>query len=153
MSHCVMQKNWFTVFNVKVTVRDYIIKIWLYLLYLLNYWSICNQTWFWWYNIISRSILWTNWITAYKAKVTAMVQYVSECLTGWHFLNCRIFCYQTLYGNAASCARVSCRKQKLFAIFQVKVTARAHKYQNMTLLYLLNCWFLGNQTWSDDTSS
>ena len=27
MSHSIMQKNWFTVFNVKVTVRAYIIKI------------------------------------------------------------------------------------------------------------------------------
>ena len=39
-----MQKNWFTVFNVKVTARAYIIKIWLYLLYLLNSWSVCNET-------------------------------------------------------------------------------------------------------------
>ena len=46
MSQCVMQKNWFTIFNVKVTARIYIIKIWLYLLYLLNCWSVCNQTWF-----------------------------------------------------------------------------------------------------------
>ena len=30
-----MQKNWFTVFSVKVTVRAYIIKIWLFLFYLL----------------------------------------------------------------------------------------------------------------------
>ena len=37
-----MQKNWFTVFNVKVTTRAYIIKIWLF----LNCWSVCNQTWF-----------------------------------------------------------------------------------------------------------
>ena len=42
MRWCVMQKNWFTIFNVKVTARAYIIKIWLFLLYLLT----CNQTWF-----------------------------------------------------------------------------------------------------------
>ena len=42
----VIQKNCFTNLNVKVTVRAYIIKIWLYLLYLLNCWSICNQTLF-----------------------------------------------------------------------------------------------------------
>ena len=33
-----MQKNWFTVFNVKVTMRAYISKKWLFLLYLLNCW-------------------------------------------------------------------------------------------------------------------
>ena len=46
MRRCVMRKNWFTIFNVKVTVRANKIKIWLFLLYLLNCWSICNQTWF-----------------------------------------------------------------------------------------------------------
>ena len=46
MRWCVVQKNWFTIFNVKVTARAYIIKIWLFLLYLLNCWSSCNQTWF-----------------------------------------------------------------------------------------------------------
>ena len=44
MRRCVMQKNWFTSFSVKVTARVYIIKIWLFLLYLLNCWSVCNQT-------------------------------------------------------------------------------------------------------------
>ena len=38
-------KKLLTIFNVKVTVRA-IIKIWLFLLYLLNCWSVCNQTFF-----------------------------------------------------------------------------------------------------------
>ena len=38
-------KNLFTILNVKVTVRAYIIKIWLYLLYLLNCQSVCSLTW------------------------------------------------------------------------------------------------------------
>ena len=41
-----LAENWFTIFNVEVTMRAYIIKIWLLLLYLLNCCSICNQTWF-----------------------------------------------------------------------------------------------------------
>ena len=43
MRRCMMWKNWFTIFNVKVTAKAYIIKIWLYR---LNCWSVCNQTWF-----------------------------------------------------------------------------------------------------------
>ena len=43
---CVMQKNWFTIFKFKVTAKGYIIKIWLFLVYLLNCWPVCNQTWF-----------------------------------------------------------------------------------------------------------
>ena len=30
MSQCALWKNWFTIFNVKVTMRTYIIKIWLF---------------------------------------------------------------------------------------------------------------------------
>ena len=129
---------------------------------------------------------------------------VSGCLSGSYLLNSRSFWYQTWYGNAASCARVSCRKAGLlslilrwqwgliwlkydyfcaifwaagpcetklslvvqhhepkchaekqwFTIFKVKVTARAHVIRIwLFLLYYLNCGFLGNQTWSDDTSS
>ena len=40
------RKKWLAAFNVKVTARAYIIKMWLFLHYLLNCWSICNQTWF-----------------------------------------------------------------------------------------------------------
>ena len=42
----VIYKNLFTLFIVKVTPRAYLIKIWLFLLYFLNYWSVCNQSWF-----------------------------------------------------------------------------------------------------------
>ena len=40
----VKKKNWFTIVNV-VTVRTYVIKIALFLLYLPNCCSVCNQTW------------------------------------------------------------------------------------------------------------
>ena len=46
MRQCVRQKNWFTISSVKVTVRAFIIKICLFLLYLLNCWLVRSQTWF-----------------------------------------------------------------------------------------------------------
>ena len=46
ISQSVMQKNWFTLLNVKVTAKACIIKVWLFLLYRLSCWSVCNQTWF-----------------------------------------------------------------------------------------------------------
>ena len=154
ISQSVMQKNWFTVFNVMFTLRAYIIKIWLYLLYLLNCWSVCNLTWFDKYSIISQSVLRKNGITAFNVKVTAKVRNVSDCLFGWYFLSHRIFCCQIWYGDASSWARVSCGFFVVVAIFNVKVIARAHMIKIwLFLLYILNCWFLGNQTWSDDTSS
>ena len=51
MRRCVMQKNWFTIINVKATARAYRIKIWRFLLYLLNCWSVSRGgdwgTWDW----------------------------------------------------------------------------------------------------------
>ena len=45
-------------------------------------------------------------------------------------------------------------EQKIFAVFKVKVTARANMIKIwLWLLYLLNCWFFGNQTLSDDRLS
>ena len=75
MRWCVMQKNWFTIFNVKVTARASIIKIWLFLLYVLNYWSICNQT------VFNSTALWTlvpcgKMGLLRKVMVTAKVQNV-----------------------------------------------------------------------------
>ena len=57
------------------------------------------------------------------------VQSVSECLSGWYFLNYRTFCYQIWYCDAASWARVPCRIFFFFfggGIFKVKVILRAH---------------------------
>ena len=79
----------------------------------------------------------------------------SKCLwlSVWYLLRHRTFYYQTWYGNAAPRVRVSPRKI-LFAVFKVKITVSAHMIKIwLFLLYLLNCWFFGNQTWSDDTSS
>ena len=46
MSQSVMQKDWFSIFKAKVTARAFMIKLWQFLLYLLNCWSFCYQTWF-----------------------------------------------------------------------------------------------------------
>ena len=148
MRWCVMRgKKWFTIVNVNVTASAYIIKIWLFLLYLLNCWSVCNQTWFVRTASYAGASCGRNEITAFKVKVTAKVQIVSECLFEQYLLNHITFCYQTWYANAASWAGFSCRKKGSF-IFKSKVTARAH--QNVSLSTISsNCRFFANQTWSD----
>ena len=42
--------------------------------------------------------------------MTVKVQNFIECLSRWYLLNCRIFCYQTWYGDATSWAWMSCKK-------------------------------------------
>ena len=41
MGQTVMQENWFAISKVKVIARAHMIKIWQFLLYLLNCWSFC----------------------------------------------------------------------------------------------------------------
>ena len=86
MSRSVTQKDWLAVFKVKVSARADMIKIWQFLLYLLNYWSFC-------YIIISQSVLWRNWIVVFKVKVTAKFHDVNECMSKWYLLNCWTFYY------------------------------------------------------------
>ena len=45
----------------------------------------------WWYIIISQSVLWKKWITAFKVKVIVKSQ--NQCLSRWYLLNRVTFCY------------------------------------------------------------
>ena len=98
-----MQKNWFIVFNVKVTLSGYIIKIRLFLLYLLNSWSV-------WNSIVSWSVLLKNGITVFKDKVTVKVQNVTISKFGMvmqhHELECHAefcCCYFQGQGHSEGC--------------------------------------------------
>ena len=113
----------FIVFNVKVTARAYIIKILLFLLYLLNSLSVCNQTVF---SIISWSVLWKNGIAAFKVKDTANVYNVSvsdcACSVTPEPLN--------YFLPNLECGCIIMRQFVMwkywFTIFNVKVTVKAH---------------------------
>ena len=85
MRQFVMRNKWFTIFNVDVAARAYDIKILLFSLYLLNCWSVCNQTWFDNTASEARVTCGKNGITAFKVKVTAKVQSAFECLSRWYF--------------------------------------------------------------------
>ena len=45
-SQSAMQRDWFAIFKAKATARARIIKIWQFVLYLLNCWCFCYQTLF-----------------------------------------------------------------------------------------------------------
>ena len=107
-----MWKNLFTIFKVKVTVRAYLLKIWLFLLYLLNCWFVCNQTWY---------LSTTSYAGVFCEKLDYCIQGQgdsegSECqwMSRWN-LNCQTFCNQTWYCDASSWAGVSCKKNGLLS--------------------------------------
>ena len=69
-----------------------------------------------------------------------------------YFLTHRTFCYQIWCGDAASWARVM-RTFCCSCYLHGQGHSKGSYDLDMTLLCYLNCWFLGNQTWSDDPSS
>ena len=132
MSQSVVQKNWFSVFKVRVTARAYIIKIWLFLQYLNDSFCYIFGT------AVPIAIKLGLIVQHCKLECVEKLDYciygqghsegsICQWMTVWYLLISRIFCYQTWYGDAAWWAIMSFRgKKKLFAIFKVKVTARAH---------------------------
>ena len=82
------KKNWFAFFNVKVTVEDHIIKIWLELLVLLQ----LNLVW--WHIIISWIVKRLDCSVVVKIKVTEKVQNSSDFSSERYLLSCWTFCNQ-----------------------------------------------------------
>ena len=101
MSQIVLQKDWFAVCVVKVTVNDHIIKILLSkifseLLILLQLGFMVH------YHKLNRLVKRFDCSVVVKAKVTEKVQNSSECSWGWYLLGCLTFCNKTWYGDASS---------------------------------------------------
>ena len=109
INQSVMQKNWFIVFNVKVTARAYIIKIWLSVVpskLLVR----MQPNMVWYYSIISQSALWKSGITAFRSRSQGRFKMsVNVCQDDISWVT-ELFSYQIWYGDAASWVRVSCRK-------------------------------------------
>ena len=135
ISWSVIQKDWFAIFKVKFTARAYMIRIWWFLLYLLNCWSICYHTWF------------DSTLSLTKAHMSfeeigllcsrSRSQQILKCQ--WMFvqsvsLNSWAFYYQTWYSNASARARVSSKKMDWLS----SRTRSKSKYN--FLIYLLNFW-------------
>ena len=101
-------KKMFTVFNVKVTARAYIIKIWLLLLCLLNCWSVCNQSWFD-STAVQAGVFYGN-VELLRSSSRSQRKFKMSLNVGWSLLYHRTFCYQIWYGDASPWAWVSCKK-------------------------------------------
>ena len=108
---------------------------------------------------MGQSVLWKNGIPAFKVKVTVKVWNVNECLSGRYILNYRTFCFQTWYGKLGLMAhhhKVDCLVKRLdcSVVVKVKVTEKVQNSSECSSeRYLLSCWSLCNQTWSDDATS
>ena len=97
---CRKKKKLFAIFKVKVTVSSDMIEMWLFLLCTLNYWFFGSQTW------SDDTSSWARVPQDQGHSEGLECQYLSR----WYLLNCQTFGYQPWYCDAASQARVSCKK-------------------------------------------
>ena len=109
---CHVKQKLFAVFKVKVTARAHVIKIWLWLLYLLN----C------WFFMATKLGLMMGYYRPERLveKLDHCIQgrghsegSKCRCLSRWNILNRQTFCYQTWYCDASSWAGVLCKKIRL----------------------------------------
>ena len=80
------------IFKVKVTVTEFrsYNQIWLFLLYVLNWWFCWATNLVWQCMFISWSVLWKDCFAVFKIKVTVKVLNFSECLPGQHLWSVRL---------------------------------------------------------------
>ena len=144
MSQIILQKDWFAVCMVKVTVNDHIIKILLSkifseLLILLQLGFMVH------YHKLNCLVKRFDCSVVVKAKVTEKIQNSSDCSSGRYLLNC---CF------AWWCIIMGQWHQEDWFVCCLQVQDHNEGWHIRPFLpYLLNCWSFFNHIWLDGTSS
>ena len=101
MSQIIFQKYWFAVFQVKVTDKNNIIKIWLFLYITLaaDPFAIILGLMAH-HHKVDFPVKRLDCSVVVMVKVTEKVQNSSECLSEWYLLSCWTFCNYTWYSDA-----------------------------------------------------
>ena len=105
----------------------------------------------WWYTIISQSVLWKNWVTVFKVKVTqkvkmsVFVQKISSKLPNILLPNLVLWC---------STISQSVMREKNYSISSRSRSVRAHMIKIWLFLSFYHIfWTVDFSARSDDTSS
>ena len=146
LSQIVFQKDWFAVFEVKVTVKNNITKIWL--LNILSELLILFQVDLVWWHIIVRwfvlwkdgiALLWSRSWSQKRLRIPVNVHLNNISSAAEPSVN-------TWYCDAKSWAKVSCKM--ICFLSSSSGSAWGLIWSEMTVLpYLLNCWSFCNKIW------
>ena len=125
MSQIVFQKDWFAVFKVKVTVKDNIIKIWLFNI-LSELLILLQLNLVWWYIIIRWIVLWKDWIALLWSGQGHRKGSEFQWMFIWrvspqllNLLSPNLVWWGNIMGQ-------SVMQEDWFAAFKFRVTVRAH---------------------------
>ena len=149
MSQSIMQKVWFAIFkvNVTVTARACITREYDYFYYTFRTFG----------TIVTKLGL----IVQHKKPEWAVekldyciqgqghsIGSKCQCLSRWYFLNCYRFCYQTWYCDASPCAALSCKKiGLLFSRSKSEQRLIWSKYNRFYSVFLTADPFATNLVW------
>ena len=145
MSQIALQKDWFAVFKIKVTVKDDIIKIWLF--HMLSELLIPLQLNLVWLYIIIRWIdLWTDGIALLWSRSRSQKRFRIPVTVHLDDISSAAEPSITKLGMVMQHHEPKCHARRLVCCLQVKGHSEGSFAQIWLFLpYLLNCWSFGNQ--------
>ena len=145
MSQIVFQKDWFAVFKIKDTVKDNMIKIWLFsivseLLILLQLSLV------WWHILTMMIVLWKDRIALLWSKSRSQKRFRIPVNVHLDDISSVAEPSVTKLGMVMQHHGPKCLARRLICCLKVQGHSEGSFYQIWLFLpYLLNCWSSGNQ--------
>ena len=147
------QKDWFAVLKIKVTVKDNIIKIWLFNM-LSELLILLQVNLVWWYIIIRWIVLWKDWIAVLWSRSRSQKKFRIPVNVRLHYISSAAEPSVTKLGMVMEHHEPKCPARRLVCCLQVQGHSESSFDQIWLFLpYLPNCWSFCNQIRWDGTSS
>ena len=146
ISQTVFQKDWISVSIVKVTVKDNIIKIWLFSNILSDLLILLQLNLVWWYIIIRWIVLWKGWITLLWSSSRSQERFRVPVNVYLDDISSTSEPSVTKLGMVMQHHGPKCHARRLVCCLQVLGHGEGSFDQIWLLLpYLLNCWSFCNK--------
>ena len=144
MSQIIFQKDWFAVCKVKVTLKDNVVKIWLF--DILSELLILQLNLVWWYVIIRWIVLWKDWIALLWSRSRSQERLRIPVNVHLDNISPAAEPSVTKLVTVMQHHRPECHARKLVCCLEVQGHSEGSFSQIWLFLpYLLNCWSFCNQ--------
>ena len=147
MSQIVFQKDWFAVFKVKVTMKNNIIKIWLFNI-LPGRLILLQVNLVWWHTIISGIVLLKDWIALLWSWSSSQKRFRIQVNIHLNDISSAVEPSVTKLGKVKQHHGPNYHARRLVSCLQGQGHSEGSFNQIWLFLpYLLNCWSFCKQIW------
>ena len=147
MSQIVFQKDCFAVFKVKVTVKNNIIKIWLFDI-LCELLTLLQLKLVWWHIIIRCIVLWKDWIALLWSRSKSQKRFRIPVNVHLNDISSATEPSVTKFGMVMQHHGPKYHARRLVSCLQVQGHSESSSDEIWLFLpYLLNCWSFCKQIW------